>query len=130
MRIKAQEIPQRDSFSYLGSIISKDMEFDEDVEHKIKAGWLKWRFASGVFCDQRSPTRLKEKLYRTMIRPVMTYGAECLPIRNDHMYKMDVVEVRMLRWMCGKIKKDKIRNEHFREHLGLTSIGDKIKKPV
>ena len=51
MRIKDQEIPQRDSLCYLGSIISKDGEIDEDVEHRIKVRWLKWRLASGVLCD-------------------------------------------------------------------------------
>ena len=33
------------------AIISKNGEIDEDVEHRIKAGWLKWRLAFGVLCD-------------------------------------------------------------------------------
>ena len=44
------------------------------------------------------------------------------------MLKMDVVEMKMLRWMCGTRKKDKIRNDQFQEHLGVSSIGDKIRK--
>ena len=51
MRIEAREIPQRDSFRYLDSIISKDGEIDEDVEHRIKVGWLKRRLVFGVLCD-------------------------------------------------------------------------------
>ena len=38
VRIEDHEIPQIDSFRYLGSIISKDWEIDGDVEHRIKAG--------------------------------------------------------------------------------------------
>ena len=38
VRIEAQKIPQRDYFCYIGSIISKNEEIDEDVEHRIKAG--------------------------------------------------------------------------------------------
>ena len=60
MRIEVQEIPQRDSFCYLGSIISKDVEID-DVEHKIKVRWLKWRIFFRVLCDRRMPARLKGK---------------------------------------------------------------------
>ena len=112
-RIEDHEILQSDSFLYLGSIISKDGEIDKDVEHRIKAEWLKWRLAYGVLCERRMPTRLKGKFYRTTIRSAMTYGAKCWPIKKQHMQKMDVAEMRMLRWMCSKTRKDKIRNERF-----------------
>jgi len=41
-----------DCFRYLGSIIQKDGELDGDVAHRIKAGWLKWKSATG-FCAIR-----------------------------------------------------------------------------
>ncbi|KAL6588194.1 hypothetical protein OROMI_001172 [Orobanche minor] len=47
-------------FRYLGSIIQKDGELDGDVAHRIKAGWLKWKSATGVLCDPDMPHRLKE----------------------------------------------------------------------
>ena len=31
------------NFKYLGSIIQKDGEINSDVNHRIQAGWLKWR---------------------------------------------------------------------------------------
>jgi len=62
---------------YLGSVLQKDGDIDEDVRHKILAGWLKWRQASGILCDKREPQKLKGKFYRTAIRPAMLYGAEC-----------------------------------------------------
>ena len=36
--------------------------------------------------------------------------------------------MRSLRWMCGRTSQDKIRNECFREHLGATSMEDKIRE--
>ena len=36
-----QQIPVTECFKYLGSIIQKDGEIDGDVNHMIKAGWLK-----------------------------------------------------------------------------------------
>lgn len=29
--------------------------------------------------------------------------------------------MRMLKWMCGNTKKDRIRNEHIWDHLGVVS---------
>ena len=91
VRIKAQEIPQKDSFQYLGSRISKDGQIEEDVEHKIRARWFKQRLASCVLCDRCIPTKLKGKFYKTTtIRLALTYVVECWPIKKQHMHKMSV----------------------------------------
>ena len=65
--IEDQELPTSDCFRYLGSIITKLGEIGDDVIHRIKASWLKWRKASGVLCDRRIPVRLKGKFYKTAI---------------------------------------------------------------
>ena len=39
--------------------------------------------------------------------------------------KLEVAEIRMLRWMCGVTKLDKIRNERIR---GTTKVGEITKK--
>ncbi|KAL6545823.1 hypothetical protein OROGR_009697 [Orobanche gracilis] len=52
VRIADQIVPRTDKFKYLGSIIHKEGEV-EDVTHRIKAGWLKWRAATRVLCDKK-----------------------------------------------------------------------------
>jgi hypothetical protein len=63
-------------------MLQKNGDIDEDVSHRIKVDWLKWRQASGVLCDPRVTLKLKGKFYRTVIQPVMLYGAECLPTKT------------------------------------------------
>ncbi|KAL5147286.1 LINE-1 retrotransposable element ORF2 protein [Glycine soja] len=58
-------IPQVTRFKYLGSVIQDDGEIEGDVNHRIQAGWMKWRKASGVLCDAKVPIKLKGKFYRT-----------------------------------------------------------------
>ena len=48
-------VARKDTFRYLGLMLQKDGDIDEDVRHRISAGWLKWRQASGVLCDRRVP---------------------------------------------------------------------------
>ena len=59
----------KNTFRYLGSVLQKDGDIDEDVRHRIFASWLKWHQASGVLCDRRVPQKLKGKFYTTVIRP-------------------------------------------------------------
>jgi len=37
---------------YLGLFVQKNGGFDEDVNHRIRGGWIEWRKASGVQCDK------------------------------------------------------------------------------
>jgi hypothetical protein len=58
-------------------MLQRDKDIDDDISHRIQAGWMKWRQASGILYDKRIPTKAKRKIYRTNIRLVMLHGAEC-----------------------------------------------------
>jgi hypothetical protein len=49
------------------------VDIDDDVNHRIKTGWMKWRQASDVLYDKRVSHKLKVKFFRMMIRPAMLY---------------------------------------------------------
>ncbi|XP_055835156.1 uncharacterized protein LOC129903631 [Solanum dulcamara] len=46
-------IQKRESFTYLGSIILRNRKIEEDTTHRIGAGWIKWRLASGVYMKMK-----------------------------------------------------------------------------
>ncbi|KAH1249954.1 Solanesyl diphosphate synthase 3, chloroplastic/mitochondrial [Glycine max] len=119
-------IPQVTRFKYLGSVIQDDGEIEGDVNHRIQAGWMKWRKASGVLCDAKVPIKLKGKFYQTAVRPAILYGTECWAVKSQHETKVGVAEMRMLRWMCGKTRQDKIRNGVIRERVGVAPIVEKM----
>jgi Reverse transcriptase (RNA-dependent DNA polymerase) len=76
-------VPMNDTFRYLRSMLQSDRGIDEDISHRIRAGWVKWRQASGILCDNVS-NKLKDKFYRTTIRPAMMYDAECWATKGQH----------------------------------------------
>ncbi|PVH65405.1 hypothetical protein PAHAL_2G485400 [Panicum hallii] len=98
-----------------GSMLQKNGDIDEDVRHRISAGWLKWRQASGI-----------SVIRRTAIRPAMLYGAECWPTKRRHVQQLSVAEMRMLRWFCGHTRRDRVRNEEIRDRVGVAPIEEKL----
>ena len=36
--LEGQVVPRKDTFRYLGSVLQRDGDIDEDVSHRIKAG--------------------------------------------------------------------------------------------
>ncbi|KAM3238874.1 hypothetical protein P3L10_013907 [Capsicum annuum] len=65
---------------------------------------------------------------RVTVCPTMLYGAECWPVKNSHILQLKVAEMRMLHWMCGLTRGDRVRNETIREKVGVASVEDKIRK--
>jgi hypothetical protein len=72
------------------------------------------------------PLKLKDKFYRTAIRPVMLYGAECWPTKRRHVQQLSVADMRMLRWICGNTRRDRVRNDDIRERLGVAPVEEKL----
>jgi hypothetical protein len=120
LKIGDHIIPQVMRFRYLGSIVQNDEEIEADIHHRIQAGCLKWRRASGVLCNKKIPLKLKGKFYRTAVRPAMLYGTECWAVKSQHESKVSVAEMQMLRWMSGKTRQDRIMNDTIRESGGST----------
>jgi hypothetical protein len=121
-----QVVPKKDTFRYLGSMLQRDGDIDEDVSHRIKVGWMKWHQASGVLGDKRVPQKLKGKFYRTAIRPAMLYRAECWPTKRRHIQQLSVAEMCMLRWIYGHTRLDQERNNDIRDRLGVAPIEEKL----
>jgi hypothetical protein len=74
----------------------------------------------------RVPVKLKVKFYRTAIRSAMLYGAECWPTKRRHAQQLSVSEMRMLRWICGHTRRDRVRNDDIRERLGVAPVEKKL----
>nr|GEX16885.1 polyprotein, putative [Tanacetum cinerariifolium] len=78
--------------------------------------------------DNENMLSLVILILRAMIRPAMLYGSECWPITKALAFRVEVAELRMLRWTCGKTMVDMIPNEVFRAALDVDSIIDKMRE--
>ena len=87
---------------------------------------MKWCQASGVLCDKRVPQKLKGKFYRMTIRPAMLYGAERWSTKRRHVQQISVAEMRMLCWIYGHTRRDRVRNDDIRDRLRVAPIEEKL----
>ena len=84
-------------------------------KNRVRLPWNKWREVTGVICDKKVPVKLKHKIYKTVIRPTMTYGAECWTMKKKDDVLMNKTEMRMLQWIQGFSLREHNRNEEIRE---------------
>ena len=70
--------------------------------------------------------KLKGKVYKTVVRPALLYGAETWTTTRGQEARLEVNEMRMLRWMCRVTRRDKIRNEHIRGTTRVVQASKKI----
>ncbi|GKB79393.1 retrovirus-related pol polyprotein LINE-1 [Tanacetum coccineum] len=97
IHIRDNILQPKESFRYLGSMLHKSGRIDEDVSHRIKAAWMKWR-------------------------------VECWPITKALANRMEVAELRMLRWTYGRTLSDMIPNGVYRAELEVENIINKMRE--
>ena len=68
------QLKKVNSFKYLGTTLSENGEFEDEVEKRIQSGWRNWKKLSGVLCDRRLSAGKKGKIFKAAVRPAMTYG--------------------------------------------------------
>ncbi|VDP31243.1 unnamed protein product [Heligmosomoides polygyrus] len=128
IKVNGIELLRSSVFKYLGSAVASDGNLMTEVNSRVNAAWSKWRSLTGVLCDKKIPERFKSKIYRTVIRPVVMYGAQCWPATKEVETRLSVMETNMLRWTAGVTCMDRIRNGAIRQKFGVAPIDDKMRE--
>ncbi|XP_075217921.1 uncharacterized protein LOC142322729 [Lycorma delicatula] len=83
----------------------------------------------GVLCDKRMPPKLKGRMYTTVVRPALTYGAKCWTRYEQFDRDLTTAEMKMCRMSHGMTKLDHIRSERIRGSLQIKeSVAEKISR--
>ena len=77
-------------------------------------------------CDRIIRLRVKGKVYNTVVRPASMHGTDTWTVKKAQEKKLDVAEMRILRWISEITKLDIIRNEIIR---GTTKVAE-IYRPI
>ena len=128
VKMEDTKVPRVKEFKYLGSTVQESGSFASEVKKRVQAGWNRWIKVSGVICDKRLPARVKGKVYCSVVRPAMVYGLETVVVTKKQVEEMKVAEMKMLRFIMGVTRKDKIRNDCIRSTVKVERLEMKMTK--
>ena len=128
VKMEDTNVPRVKEFKYLGSTVQESGSCEREVKKRVQTGWNGWRRVSKVICDRRLPARIKGKVYSSVVRQAMVYGLETVAVTKKQVEKMEVAEMKMLRFAMGVTRKDKIRNEHIRSTVKVERLGMKMRE--
>ena len=66
-------------------------------------------------------------MYKSVFKPAMLYGMEMVAVTERQMGKIEVAELKIVRWALGVTRKDKIKNEYVRGTAKIAKLGDKLR---
>ena len=110
----------------MGSTVLQPGGLDEEVVKRIQAGWTAWRGITGVMCDRLVPGKVKGRMFKMMVRPAILCGMDAIAVTKAQEKKMEVAEMRMLRFSIGKTRMGRVRNEVIRTTLKVGELSGEV----
>jgi hypothetical protein len=87
-------VEQVSSSKYLESIVN---ETEEEIESRIVAGNRAYHANKQLLTNKLLSKNSEMRVYKTIIRPVVTYGSETWMMNIIHKEKLKILERKMLR---------------------------------
>jgi len=79
-----------------------------------------------LFGKREVNKKTKTQVYSTVLEPILTYGSESWTPTKMDISKVNAVQMKCLRRIAGKTRRDCVRNERIRDELSMESIEKKI----
>ena len=66
---------------------------------------MNWRSPLRVLCDSKIYIKLKRKFYKKSIRHALFNDTRCWTVKKQHVYEMNVIEIKNIKMEKQKYKK-------------------------
>ena len=128
IRIKITLLDQVSTFNYLGVEISAKRDLKQEVKNQAtKAARISGCLYNLVWNNKYMPAEAKTHVYKTSVRPVLTYAADTRAETTPTQQILRTTEIKIIRAIHGKTPRDKIRSEHVQQLNGIQEM-DKRQK--
>jgi len=122
-----------DEFKYLGTILTSDNNNKTEINRRLHAGNGCY-YATNTLLKSRLLSRnTKVRIYKTIIKPVFTYGCETWVLTKGEENKFKVFENKVIRKIYGPKKDEetgglrKLHNDELHALYGSPNINRELK---
>jgi hypothetical protein len=123
---KVYKFKEVDKFTYLGTIFTRKPNIETEIEARIMSGNRCVGALNRILRNKNISRKAKVKVYRTVIRPIVTYACETWTINKTVQTRLEIWERKVLRKIFGgkKIEDRWLRrtNEELKELYKETDI--------
>ena len=107
-----------DRFKYLGVTISADGRMEGEISQRVSEGMKVFGAVRKVWEGKRMSVKAKMGMYKSIVVPTVLYGCEAWNLNKSERKRVDVMEMKCLRSVCGVKRIDRVRNDDVRARCG------------
>ena len=123
LAIYNQSVEQVMQFKYLGACITSDRDLKEEVKAQTtKASLISGYLRDVIWRNKHLSIESKTRIYKTCVRPVMTYAIETRAENTTTKRMLRTTEMSILRAMSGISLLQHIRSEEIRDRCEIQDV--------
>jgi len=104
-----------EEFKYLGTTLTNQNSIAEEIKSRLRSGNACYHSVQKFLSSRLLSKKLKIKIYRTIILPVVLYGCETWSLTMQEERRLRVYENKVLRRIFGP-KRDEVTGDWRRLH--------------
>ena len=117
--LNGKRLEEVNCFRYLGVDVKSDGRSEVEVAHRMEKGMQVFGALGSVWKGKGVSVEAKVGMYESIVVPTVLYGCETWCLNARERKKVDVMEMKCLRSICGVRLVDRVRNERVRERCGI-----------
>ena len=101
---------------------------DASLVTSTRCAWKKFRELLLILSSRTFSLKKKGSFYQACVRPVLLYGSETWPVKEEDLVRLHRTEMSMLRWMSHATFKDRISSKDLLTKFDLLPVGRVVQR--
>lgn len=125
--IQEEKLEVVEQYKYLGTMFSKSGKISEEIKNRVKSATNIYYSINRTIIGKKEITaKTKLQVYNAIYKPTLLYGSESWPVNGKIEQQITACEMKYLRRVANKTKRDHERNSKIREELDLKPLTSEL----